>query len=49
MRAARRVGDRVEESPIHMCVCVDLQHEAYGLCAGHIDQVIRIDAARRSR
>lgn len=48
--AARlRVGDRVEVLPVHICVCVDLQHEAYGVSRGSIAEVIRIDAARRSR
>jgi D-serine deaminase-like pyridoxal phosphate-dependent protein len=47
--AQPRVGDRVEILPIHICVCVDLQTEAYGLCTGGIAEVIRIDAARRSR
>jgi D-serine deaminase-like pyridoxal phosphate-dependent protein len=46
--AARlRVGDRVEVLPVHICVCVDLQQEAYS--RGAITEVIRIDAARRSR
>ncbi len=44
-----RVGDRVEVLPIHICVCVDLQQEAYGVSRGSIAEVIRIDAARRSR
>jgi D-serine deaminase-like pyridoxal phosphate-dependent protein len=48
--AARlRVGDRVEILPVHICVCVDLQQEAYGLSRGTIAERIRIDAARRSR
>ena len=44
-----RVGDRVEVLPIHICVCVDLQQEAYGISHGRIEEVIPIDAARRSR
>ena len=44
-----RVGDRVEIMPIHICVCVDLQREAYGMSQGKITELIRIDAARRSR
>ena len=44
-----RVGDRVEVLPIHICVCVDLQQNAYGISHGHIQEVIHIDAARRSR
>ncbi len=44
-----RVGDRVQVLPIHICVCVDLQQEAYGVAQGKIAEVIRIDAARRSR
>jgi D-serine deaminase-like pyridoxal phosphate-dependent protein len=44
-----RVGDRVEVLPIHICVCVDLQQDAYGTSRGRIEEVIRIDAARRSR
>jgi D-serine deaminase-like pyridoxal phosphate-dependent protein len=44
-----RVGDRVQVLPIHICVCVDLQHEAYGVARGAITEVIRVDAARRSR
>jgi D-serine deaminase-like pyridoxal phosphate-dependent protein len=44
-----RVGDRVEILPIHICVCVDLQREAYGVSQGKITGMIQIDAARRSR
>lgn len=44
-----RVGDRVQVLPIHICVCVDLQQEAYGVARGAVTEVIRIDAARRSR
>lgn len=44
-----RVGDRLEVLPIHICVCVDLQQEAYGVRRGAITEVIRIDATRRSR
>lgn len=44
-----RVGDRVEVLPIHICVCVDLQQDAYGISRGRIEEVIHIDAARRSR
>ena len=47
--AQLHVGDRVEVLPIHICVCVDLQQEAYGISQGSITEVIRIDAARRSR
>jgi len=44
-----RVGDRVQVLPIHICVCVDLQQQAYGVTQGAITEVIRVDAARRSR
>jgi D-serine deaminase-like pyridoxal phosphate-dependent protein len=44
-----RVGDRVEILPIHICVCVDLQREAYGVSHGKITGLIQIDAARQSR
>jgi len=44
-----RVGDRVEILPIHICVCVDLQREAYGVSQGRITELIQIDAARQSR
>jgi D-serine deaminase-like pyridoxal phosphate-dependent protein len=44
-----RVGDRVEVLPVHICVCVDLQHDAYGISHGRIEEIIHIDAARRSR
>lgn len=44
-----RVGDRVEILPIHICVCVDLQREAYGVSQGKITELIQIDAARQSR
>jgi D-serine deaminase-like pyridoxal phosphate-dependent protein len=44
-----RVGDRVQVLPIHICVCVDLQQEAYGVAGNAITEVIRVDAARRSR
>jgi len=44
-----RVGDRVQVLPIHICVCVDLQQQAYGVRRGQIAELIRIDAARRSR
>jgi D-serine deaminase-like pyridoxal phosphate-dependent protein len=44
-----RVGDRVQVLPIHICVCVDLQQQAYGVTQGQITELIRIDAARRSR
>ncbi len=47
--AELRVGDRVQVLPIHICVCVDLQLEAYGMSQGKIAELIRIDAARRSR
>lgn len=47
--AELRVGDRVQVLPIHICVCVDLQQQAYGVTQGQITDVIRIDAARRSR
>jgi D-serine deaminase-like pyridoxal phosphate-dependent protein len=44
-----RIGDRVQVLPIHICVCVDLQQQAYGVAQGQIAELIRIDAARRSR
>lgn len=44
-----RVGDRVQVLPIHICVCVDLQGEAFGTSSGKITELIRIDASRRSR
>ena len=44
-----RVGDRVQVLPVHICVCVDLQREAYGVSQGTITELIRIDAARQSR
>jgi D-serine deaminase-like pyridoxal phosphate-dependent protein len=44
-----RVGDRLQVLPIHICVCVDLQQQAYGHAQGQITELIRIDAARRSR
>jgi D-serine deaminase-like pyridoxal phosphate-dependent protein len=47
--APMRVGDRVQVLPIHICVCVDLQQQAYGVTQGQIAELIRIDAARRSR
>ena len=47
--AQLRVGDRVQVLPIHICVCVDLQQQAYGVTQGQIAELIRIDAARRSR
>jgi D-serine deaminase-like pyridoxal phosphate-dependent protein len=44
------IGDRVEVLPIHICVCVDLQQQAYGVTqGGQIAELITIDAARRSR
>ncbi len=47
--AQLRVGDRVQVLPIHICVCVDLQQQAYGVTQGQIAELITIDAARRSR
>ena len=47
--ARLRVGDRVQVLPIHICVCVDLQQQAYGVTQGQIAELIRIDAARQSR
>ena len=47
--AQLRVGDRVQVLPIHICVCVDLQQQAYGVTQGQIAELIRIDASRRSR
>lgn len=47
--AQLRVGDRVQVLPIHICVCVDLQQQAYGVTQGQIAELIRIDAARQSR
>ena len=47
--AQLRVGDRVQVLPIHICVCVDLQQQAYGVTQGQITELIRIDAARQSR
>jgi D-serine deaminase-like pyridoxal phosphate-dependent protein len=47
--ARLRVGDRVQVLPIHICVCVDLQQQAYGVTLGQIAELIRIDAARQSR
>jgi D-serine deaminase-like pyridoxal phosphate-dependent protein len=44
-----RIGDRVQVLPIHICVCVDLQQQAYGVTQGQITELISIDAARRSR
>jgi len=44
-----RVGDRVQILPIHICVCVDLQREAFGTSGGKITDLIRIDASRQSR
>jgi D-serine deaminase-like pyridoxal phosphate-dependent protein len=44
-----RIGDRVQVMPIHICVCVDLQQQGYGVRQGQITELIRIDAARRSR
>jgi D-serine deaminase-like pyridoxal phosphate-dependent protein len=44
-----RFGDRVQVLPIHICVCVDLQQQAYGVTRGQITELVRIDAARRSR
>jgi D-serine deaminase-like pyridoxal phosphate-dependent protein len=44
-----RIGDRVQVLPIHICVCVDLQQQAYGVSQGQIEELIRIDASRRSR
>jgi D-serine deaminase-like pyridoxal phosphate-dependent protein len=44
-----RVGDRVEVLPIHIGVCIDLQQDAYGTSRGRIQELIHIDAARRSR
>jgi len=44
-----RVGDRVQVLPVHICVCVDLQQQAYGVAQGKITELIQIDAARRSR
>jgi D-serine deaminase-like pyridoxal phosphate-dependent protein len=44
-----RVRDRVQILPIHICVCVDLQREAFGVSGGKITDVIRIDASRQSR
>lgn len=42
------VGDRVEILPIHVCVCVDLQREVYGVADGTIVQRIPIHGFRRS-
>ena len=47
--AQLQVGDRVQVLPIHICVCVDLQQQAYGVRQGQIEELIRIDASRRSR
>jgi D-serine deaminase-like pyridoxal phosphate-dependent protein len=44
-----RIGDRVQILPIHICVCVDLQQQAYGVTQGQITELISIDASRRSR
>jgi D-serine deaminase-like pyridoxal phosphate-dependent protein len=44
-----RIGDRVQVLPIHICVCVDLQQQAYGVTQGQITELISIDASRRSR
>jgi D-serine deaminase-like pyridoxal phosphate-dependent protein len=44
-----RIGDRVQVLPIHICVCVDLQQQGYGVRQGQIEELISIDASRRSR
>lgn len=42
------VGDRIQISPIHICVWIDLQVEIYGHRNGKILERIRIDAMRHS-
>lgn len=42
------IGTRLELLPIHVCVCMDLQHEIYGTRSGSIVERIRVDAMRRS-
>ncbi|HEX5595450.1 MAG TPA: alanine racemase [Micromonosporaceae bacterium] len=43
-----KVGDRVEILPIHVCVCVDLQREVFGIADGHIVERIPVEGFRRS-
>ncbi len=42
------VGDRVEILPIHVCVCIDLQREVYGVDHGSIVERIPVHGFRRS-
>jgi len=44
-----RVGDRVQIWPVHICVCVDLQRAAYGICGDTVTELLTIDATRQSR
>ena len=47
-RSRLAVGDRIEVLPIHVCVCVDLQREVFGVEAGCIVQRIPVQGFRRS-
>ncbi|HEY0472714.1 MAG TPA: alanine racemase [Kribbella sp.] len=42
------VGDRLRILPIHICVCMDLQREVYGVSGDRIVSRITVDAMRRS-
>lgn len=42
------VGDKVEILPIHVCVCIDLQREVYGVEDGMITERIPVHGFRRS-
>jgi D-serine deaminase-like pyridoxal phosphate-dependent protein len=42
------VGDRVVILPIHVCVCIDLQREVYGVDHGSIVERIPVHGFRRS-
>lgn len=42
------VGDRITVLPIHICVCVDLQREVFGVTNGSIVRRIAVHGFRRS-
>jgi D-serine deaminase-like pyridoxal phosphate-dependent protein len=43
------VGERLEVIPVHVCACVNMFDEAYGVRAGRVERVIRIEARGRMR
>ena len=43
------IGERLEVIPVHVCACVNMFDEAYGMRHGRVERVIRIEARGRTR